>query len=119
MFYISAVGSLIIGCLGAFVQRTIKRFLAYTTINNIGFILLGITAGAYTKNIEVTIQSFAITIYYLILYLFLTTLIFGILLNIIPVQRKTQYKSRTLLLYMTDLVFLRKLVSGFLYPRIG
>lgn len=41
----SGVMSLIVGCLGGLYQTKIKRLLAYSTINNVGFILLGLSLG--------------------------------------------------------------------------
>lgn len=40
---VSAVGSLLIGSLGAYIQTKIKRFFAYSSLNQLGFILLGLS----------------------------------------------------------------------------
>ena len=40
---VSAVGSIVLGALGAFNQRKLKRFIAYTSINQTGFMLLGLS----------------------------------------------------------------------------
>ncbi|WP_336145693.1 proton-conducting transporter membrane subunit, partial [Klebsiella pneumoniae] len=36
----AAIASIVIGALGAIGQRNIKRLLAYSSINNVGFILI-------------------------------------------------------------------------------
>jgi len=40
-----AVASIIVGALGAIGQGNIKRLLAYSSINNVGFILIGLATG--------------------------------------------------------------------------
>lgn len=41
----AALASIIVGALGAIAQTNIKRLLAYSSINNIGFLLIGLAAG--------------------------------------------------------------------------
>ncbi|WP_227339665.1 NADH-quinone oxidoreductase subunit NuoN [Sphingopyxis sp. P8] len=40
-----ALASIILGAVGAIGQKNIKRLLAYSSINNVGFILIGLAAG--------------------------------------------------------------------------
>ena len=40
-----AIASIVVGALGAIGQANIKRFLAYSSINNVGFILIGLATG--------------------------------------------------------------------------
>ena len=40
-----ALASIILGAVGAIGQKNIKRLLAYSSINNVGFILVGLAAG--------------------------------------------------------------------------
>jgi NADH-quinone oxidoreductase subunit N len=40
----AALASIVVGALGAIGQRNIKRLLAYSAINNVGFILIGLAA---------------------------------------------------------------------------
>lgn len=44
---ICAFGSLIVGSLGALVQKKIKRFVAYTSINQVGFLLIGFVSYSF------------------------------------------------------------------------
>lgn len=48
IFAMSATGCFIVGSLGAFSQFNIKRFLAYTSLNQLGFILLGLSSSLAT-----------------------------------------------------------------------
>jgi NADH-quinone oxidoreductase subunit N len=41
----AALASIVVGVLGAIGQSNIKRFLAYSSINNVGFILIGLATG--------------------------------------------------------------------------
>lgn len=41
----AALASIVIGALGAIGQANLKRLLAYSSINNVGFILIGLAAG--------------------------------------------------------------------------
>ena len=41
----AALLSIVIGALGAIAQTNVKRLLAYSSINNVGFILIGLAAG--------------------------------------------------------------------------
>ena len=41
----TALASIVVGALGAIGQSNIKRFLAYSSINNVGFILVGLATG--------------------------------------------------------------------------
>jgi NADH-quinone oxidoreductase subunit N len=41
----AALASIVVGALGAIGQSNIKRFLAYSSINNVGFILVGLATG--------------------------------------------------------------------------
>ncbi len=41
----AALASILVGALGAIGQQNLKRLLAYSSINNVGFILIGLAAG--------------------------------------------------------------------------
>jgi NADH-quinone oxidoreductase subunit N len=72
-FLISSLGSIIIGCLGSLLQYKIKRFLAYTSINQVGFLLLGIST--------VSLKGIASAFLFLFIYLIMSLIFFTILLN--------------------------------------
>ena len=60
----AALASVVVGALGAIGQRNIKRLLAYSSINNVGFILVGLAAG--------TLQGAAAMLVYLTIYVPMT-----------------------------------------------
>ncbi|MBC2661350.1 NADH-quinone oxidoreductase subunit NuoN [Novosphingobium flavum] len=60
----AAVASIVIGALGAIGQRNIKRLLAYSSINNVGFILIGLAIA--------TPQGSAAMLTYLAIYVAMT-----------------------------------------------
>ena len=68
---ILAVLSIIIGNITAIAQTNIKRMLAYSTIANIGFILLALSIGSY--------DSFVASMFYTLTYIMTTILAFGLL----------------------------------------
>jgi len=59
-----AIMSIIIGAVGAIGQSNLKRLLAYSSINNIGFILIGLAAG--------TKEGIAAMLVYLTIYVAMT-----------------------------------------------
>jgi len=68
-----SLGSLLIGALGALKQTRIKRFIAYTSINQVGFIMLGVSSCNNT--------GLASVIVYLTAYIFMSIIFFIIVLN--------------------------------------
>jgi NADH-quinone oxidoreductase subunit N len=59
-----ALASIVLGAVGAIGQTNIKRLLAYSSINNVGFALVGLAAG--------TEQGAAATMSYMAIYVFMT-----------------------------------------------
>lgn len=60
----AALASIIVGALGAIGQQNLKRLLAYSSINNVGFILIGLAAA--------TPEGFSGVLVYLTIYVFMT-----------------------------------------------
>lgn len=60
----AAVGSMVLGAVGAIGQTSIKRLLAYSSINNIGFALIGLAAA--------TPEGVAGVLFYMAVYLAMT-----------------------------------------------
>jgi NADH-quinone oxidoreductase subunit N len=59
-----AILSLVVGAVVALMQRDVKRMMAYSSINHVGFILLGVEAA--------TPRGVSAALYYLFAYMFLT-----------------------------------------------
>lgn len=72
MLSILAVLSLIVGNTVALVQTNIKRLLAYSTISNVGFIILGFVAG--------TPGGYTAALYYTLIYILVVLGSFGVIL---------------------------------------
>jgi len=60
----TALASIVVGALGAIGQENVKRLLAYSSINNVGFILIGLAAG--------TVQGAGAMLAYLVVYVAMT-----------------------------------------------
>ncbi len=71
---IGAVGSIIVGSLGALIQVKIKRFLAYTSIAQSGYIIIGLGCNSLTGSLS--------SLLYLGMYCFITLSFFCVLLNL-------------------------------------
>ena len=83
------MGSMFIGSFSALKQVRIKRFLAYTSVSQVGYILLGVSSG--------NILGLSASLMYLILYIIMNLLFFTIFLNIEHVILKKN------IVYLSDL----------------
>ncbi len=72
MVVLLAVLSLLIGNTVALVQTNIKRMLAYSTFNHVGFILMGFVAG--------TPEGYGASVFYALTYAFTVAATFGLVL---------------------------------------
>ena len=80
MLALLAIASLLVGNLAAIAQTNLKRMLAYSTIAQMGFMLLGLTAGVIegkTYNAEI---AYSAAMFYVITYVLTTLATFGIIL---------------------------------------
>jgi NADH-quinone oxidoreductase subunit N len=81
MLMVLAVMSLVIGNLTAIAQTNIKRMLAYSTIAQIGFVLLGLLSGvAGTTDVTGRDAAYSASMYYVITYVLTTVGTFGTLM---------------------------------------
>ncbi len=82
MLGVLAVASLLVGNLAAIAQTNLKRMLAYSTISQMGFVLLGLMSGVVDGNVEAaTIQSaYSSAMFYVVTYVLTTLAAFGIIL---------------------------------------
>jgi NADH-quinone oxidoreductase subunit N len=69
-----ALMSIIIGAVGAIGQQNLKRLLAYSSINNVGFILIGLACA--------TEQGIAAMLVYLVIYVAMTLGSFAVLMQL-------------------------------------
>ena len=80
MLIVLAVGSLVVGNLAAIAQTNLKRMLAYSTIAQMGFILLGLSAGVVGGNTLSGGNAYSSAMFYLVAYVLTTLGTFGTIL---------------------------------------
>ena len=77
MFIVLAVASLVIGNLAAIAQSNLKRMLAYSTISQMGFVLLGLSAGVVSGNTLSAPNAYSSSMFYIVTYVLTTLGTFG------------------------------------------
>ncbi|HWT71178.1 MAG TPA: NADH-quinone oxidoreductase subunit NuoN [Oxalicibacterium sp.] len=80
MLTILAVLSMAIGNITAIVQTNIKRMLAYSTISQMGFVLLGLLSGVVTGTDGSTTNGYSASMFYMVTYVLTTLGIFGVIM---------------------------------------
>ena len=80
MLAVLAVLSLLVGNLAAIMQTNLKRMLAFSTIAQMGFVLLGLISGVVDGNIHSAIDAYGASMFYVITYVLTTLASFGVIL---------------------------------------
>jgi NADH-quinone oxidoreductase subunit N len=80
MLVVLAVASLFIGNLAAIAQNNLKRMLAYSTIAQMGFVLLGLLSGVVNGNTLSAANAYSSAMFYIVTYVMTTLASFGIIL---------------------------------------
>lgn len=80
MLGLMAIGSLLVGNLAAVAQSNLKRMLAFSTISQMGFLLLGLLAGVVNGNQLNTESAYSAAMFYAITYVLTTLGAFGIIM---------------------------------------
>ncbi len=80
MLSVLAIGSLLIGNLAAIAQTNLKRMLAYSTIAQMGFVLLGFVAGVINGQTTLAANAYSSAMFYMIAYVLTTLASFGIIM---------------------------------------
>ena len=80
MLALMAIGSLLIGNLAAVAQSNLKRMLAFSTISQMGFLLLGLLSGVVNGNELNTESAYSAAMFYAVTYVLTTLGAFGIIL---------------------------------------
>ncbi len=80
MLALLAIGSLLVGNLAAVAQSNLKRMLAFSTISQMGFLLLGLLSGVVNGNQINTESAYSAAMFYAITYVLTTLGAFGIIL---------------------------------------
>ena len=95
----TAAFSIIVGCFGALFQKKIKRILAYSSINNMGYMLLGLSLN--------TVEGTKFALMYAVFYFLAVTLVFMVILGTKELDTTTN-ANKSALVYVTDLPKLTK-----------
>lgn len=85
LFMATAIGSLIVGAIGAINQAKMKRLIAYSAILNIGWMLIAF--------VPLSVNSIHATFIYIILYIVMSINIFTLLLNFNQYNYITQFSA--------------------------
>jgi NADH-quinone oxidoreductase subunit N len=80
MLVVLSVASLVVGNLAAIAQTNLKRMLAYSTISQMGFMLLGMTAGVVTGNTLSAGNAYSSSMFYMVTYVLTTLGTFGLIM---------------------------------------
>ena len=80
MFVVLAVASLVVGNVVAIAQTNLKRMLAYSTIAQMGFILLGLSAGVVSGNTLSAGNAYSSAMFYVVAYVLTTLGTFGLIM---------------------------------------
>ena len=80
MLAVLAVGSLFVGNLAAIAQTNLKRMLAYSTISQMGFVLIGLMSGVVNGNTFSATTAYSASMFYVITYVLTTLGTFGVIL---------------------------------------
>ena len=80
MLTILSVMSMAIGNLTAIAQTNLKRMLAYSTIAQMGFMLLGMLAGVVDSNTSGAANAYGASMFYTVVYVMTTLGTFGVIL---------------------------------------
>ena len=82
MLAVLAIGSLLIGNLAAIAQTNLKRMLAYSTISQMGFVLLGLLSGVINGQVNSAVaeNAYSASMFYVVTYVLITLATFGVIL---------------------------------------
>ena len=80
MLAVLAVMSLLVGNLAAIAQTSLKRMLAFSTIAQMGFMLLGLLAGVVQGDASNMANAYGSSMFYVITYVLTTLGTFGVIL---------------------------------------
>jgi NADH-quinone oxidoreductase subunit N len=80
MLVVLAIGSMLLGNVVAIAQSNLKRMLAYSSIAQMGFMLLGLCSGVVYNNTLSAGNSYASSMFYIVTYVLTTLGTFGMVM---------------------------------------
>jgi len=80
MLIVLSIGSMLLGNLAAMAQSNIKRMLAYSTIAQIGFMLLGLCPGVVNSNTVSAVNAYSSAMFYVVVDVLTSLGTFGMIM---------------------------------------
>ncbi len=80
MLTVLAVASLLVGNLAAIAQTNLKRMLAFSTISQMGFLLLAMVAGVVGGDMINVQSAYSAAMFYAVTYVLTTLAVFGVIM---------------------------------------
>ena len=80
MLMVLSVSSLLIGNLAGIAQTNIKRMIAFSTISQMGFVLIGLYSGVVNGNTAAAANAYSSAMFYVVTYVLTTLAVFGIVM---------------------------------------
>ena len=80
MLVLLSVGSMLLGNLAAIAQSNLKRMLAYSTIAQIGFMLLGLCPGVVSGNTVSAVNAYSSAMFYVVIDVLTSLGTFGMIM---------------------------------------
>jgi NADH-quinone oxidoreductase subunit N len=80
MLMLLSIASLLVGNLAAIAQTNLKRMLAFSTISQMGFVLLGLMSGVINGNSMSSADAYGSSMFYIVTYVLTTLATFGVIL---------------------------------------
>jgi len=75
-----SVSSLLIGNLAGIAHTNIKRMIAFSTISQMGFVLIGLYSGVVNGNTAAAANAYSSAMFYVVTYVLTTLAVFGIVM---------------------------------------
>jgi NADH-quinone oxidoreductase subunit N len=80
MLMVLSVASLFIGNLAGIAQTNLKRMVAFSTISQMGFVLIGLYSGVVNGNTAAAANAYSSAMFYVVTYVLTTLAVFGIVM---------------------------------------
>jgi NADH-quinone oxidoreductase subunit N len=80
MLMVLSISSLFLGNLAAIAQTNLKRMLAFSTISQMGFVLIGLMSGVINGNTISAANAYSSAMFYVITYVMTTLAAFGVIM---------------------------------------
>lgn len=80
MLILLALASLVLGNVVGVAQRNLKRLLAYSTISQVGFVLLGLATGVVDGQMRLADDAYGASLFYVITYVLTSLAGFGVVM---------------------------------------